>query len=242
MNDHLKNPVLYVGEIDDNIDLSQPPISGEDYIKRVVIEAQQCESVVVARIDEAKLKKPTVSVKTLGGCLEAPATLSPTYEWQKCQVDDFSEVRLSTSRIKAVRENYRQHRKRTIKFPDVDDRNSWVNFCLGSSVEGSSPQLPTLDIIFCLSQLQVEQVLEYMIEEVESRGIVDPVLGQWIYGLLAVLELPLNPDVCSCLRTLARSCSIARANLPEESEKVKSLNLFICLVARYFRQLDLADA
>ncbi|XP_015115893.1 gem-associated protein 2 isoform X2 [Diachasma alloeum] len=242
MNDHLKDPVLYVGDIDDNIDLSQPPMSGEDYIKRVVIEAQQCEDVVVARIDEARLKKPTVNVKTLGGCMEAPATLSPTYEWQKCQVDDFSEVRLNMSRIKAERENYRQYRRRTVEFPDVDDRTGWVNFCLGSSLEGSSPHLPTLDIIFCLSQLQVEQVLEYLIEEVETRGTVDPDIGQWIYGLLAVLELPLNPDVCSCLRTLARSCSIARANLkPEESEKVKTLNLFICLVARYFRQLDLAD-
>ncbi|XP_011301896.1 gem-associated protein 2 isoform X2 [Fopius arisanus] len=239
MNDHLKNPVLFVGDIDGDIDLSQPPMSGEDYIKRVVIEAKQCEDVVVARIDEARLKKPTVN---LGGCLEAPENLSPTYEWQKCQIDDFSSVRLKISRIKAERENYRQYSRTTVKFPDVDDKNGWVNFCLGSAAEESAPRHPTLDIIFCLNQAQVEQVLEYLIEEVESRGTVDCDLGQWIYALLAVLELPLNPDVCSSLRTLARSCSVARANLdPEEHEKVKALNLFICLVARYFRQLDLAD-
>lgn len=35
MNDILKT-ALYVGEINDDIDLSNPPMSGEDYIKRVM--------------------------------------------------------------------------------------------------------------------------------------------------------------------------------------------------------------
>lgn len=34
--DSLREPAFYVGDIDEDIDLKQPPISGGDYIKRVV--------------------------------------------------------------------------------------------------------------------------------------------------------------------------------------------------------------
>lgn len=35
MNEKFKQPVLYVGTIDD-VDLSKPPATGEEYIKRVM--------------------------------------------------------------------------------------------------------------------------------------------------------------------------------------------------------------
>lgn len=57
----------------------------------------------------------------------------------------------------------------------------------------------------------VEQVLEYLVESIEEQSDLDLHLGLWVYSLLVVLELPLNPDACSCLRTLARSCSVIRA-------------------------------
>ena len=34
--DHLQDKVLFVGEIDDDLDLSEPPATGEEYIKRVM--------------------------------------------------------------------------------------------------------------------------------------------------------------------------------------------------------------
>lgn len=36
MTEYLKQPAFIVGEIDENINLSLPPVSGEEYIKRVV--------------------------------------------------------------------------------------------------------------------------------------------------------------------------------------------------------------
>ena len=36
MTDFLKEPALYVGEIDENINLSLPASSGEEYIKQVM--------------------------------------------------------------------------------------------------------------------------------------------------------------------------------------------------------------
>lgn len=61
------------------------------------------------------------------------------------------------------------------------------------------------------------------------------------------LEKPLTPDVSSQLRDLALLCSRQRlvlAKLGDQQQASSSLaavNLFICLVARYFDQTDLVD-
>ena len=60
------------------------------------------------------------------------------------------------------------------------------------------------------------------------------------------LEKPLTPDVGSSLRDLALICSQLRMNIVGEAsenkdEDIAALNLFICLVARYFDQGDLVD-
>ena len=69
-------------------------------------------------------------------------------------------------------------------------------------------------------------------------------MGAWIYGLMARLEKPLDPDVCSSLRSLASVCARQRKVLVEKGEEGEVLNtlaLFICIVAKYFGQADLAD-
>lgn len=42
-------------------------------------------------------------LKKLAGCVKAPAELSPTLEWQQCQIADFSDVRLHIERLKIER-------------------------------------------------------------------------------------------------------------------------------------------
>ncbi|KAH0550852.1 gem-associated protein 2 [Cotesia glomerata] len=240
MSDSFREAVFVVGEINGEIDFSKPPTSGEDYIKRVVVEAQQCDDIVVANIDSKKLKSPDVPTETLAGCVEAPATLCPTLEWQNCQVANFSELRLHVAKLEIERKNFRDKNKSEV-LPNKENQKGWINFCLGS--DDQEVHFPTLDTIFCIKdhiQL-VDQLLEYLVEEVESQGLTTQ-LGRWIYALLSVVDLPLDPDVCSCLRKLARACSRARANLTCSNDaELSTMNLFICLVARYFRQLDLAD-
>ncbi|XP_043267350.1 gem-associated protein 2 [Venturia canescens] len=245
MNDCLKEPALFVGDINDEIDLSLPPTSGEDYIKRVVIEAKRCESVVVAEIDESRLKKPTVNVKTLAGCIEAPHQLKPTLEWQQCQIADFSDVRLEIAGLRSRIHNSNSGWKLpAVTLPEIDDQSGWIKFCTTlSPMDGNLINPPTLSTIFSMSHPMVEQVLEYLVENIETEDQIRPHVGQWIYALLTVLELPLNPDACSCLRSLARACSAIRVDMDSSDEhRLNTLNLFICLVARYFRQLDLVDS
>lgn len=99
--------------------------------------------------------------------------------------------------------------------PDINDQNTWISFCLGSKEKIK----PTLNTLFCFNQSTVEQVLEYLVHFVETERRIEYKIGQWIYALLAILEQPLQPDTCSCLRSLARACSVIRA------DSVKLINL-----------------
>ena len=97
--------------------------------------------------------------------------------------------------------------------PNVEDQKGWINLCCGSNETEYKALLPTLDVILALNQPTIENVLEYLVEFIEEQGIIQFDLGRWIYVLLVALELPLNPDMCSCLRSLARACSMIRAKL-----------------------------
>jgi len=237
--DCLRQPVFVVGDIDEDMNLSLPPSSGEEYIKRVVIEARQYADVVVADLDPSSMKPTRAYVEILAGCVQAPASLKPTIEWQQYQVRDFSDVRLYVKRLKdEIQIGKRKWRPPDSHLPDIDDQKAWINFCLG----GEKRIEPTLNTLFCFSQSNVEQVLEYLIQYVETEKRIEEKIGQWIYALFVILEQPLQPDTCSCLRSLARACSVIRADSRElDTQELGALNLFICLVARYFHQLDLAD-
>ncbi|KAL0112713.1 hypothetical protein PUN28_012169 [Cardiocondyla obscurior] len=238
--DYLKQPVFTVGDIDEDINLSLPPSSGEEYIKRVIVEARQCADVVVANLDPSCMKNPTKAyVETLAGCIQAPASLGPTKEWQQYQVADFSKLRLYISQLKdEIVIGKRKWRPPNIDLPDINDQTGWLDFCLDNEKKIE----PTLNTLFCFNQSNVEQILEYLVQFVDSKRTIEYKIGQWLYALLVILEQPLQPDTCSCLRSLARACSIIRADSRElDAQELGALNLFICLVARYFRQLDLAD-
>ncbi|XP_076652336.1 gemin 2 isoform X2 [Halictus rubicundus] len=178
----------------------------------------------------------------LSGCVEAPSWLGPTLDWQRCQFSDFSNVRLYISQLKnEIQTSKRKWKPPPINLPDIDDEKGWIGFCLGNCEEHKQTD-PTLNIMFSLNQPMVERILEYLVEDLQLMEKIIHKLGQWLYALLAVLEMPLTPEMCSCLRNLARTCSIMRANSKNlEVHEIRSLNLFICLVARYFRQLDMAD-
>ncbi|XP_014486076.1 PREDICTED: gem-associated protein 2-like isoform X2 [Dinoponera quadriceps] len=211
--DCLKQPVFMVGDIDENVNLSLPPSSGEEYIKRVIIEAQQCADVVVAaNVDALCVKQPTRSyIEPLAGCVQAPPKLSPTLEWQQYQVSDFSEMRLYVNQLRDEIQTYkRKWEPHDIHLPDINDESTWINLCLGCNSEEKLE--PTLNTLFCFNQPTVEQVLEYFVHFVETERKIEYKTGRWIYTLLVMLEQPLNPDTCSCLRSLARICSVIRAN------------------------------
>lgn len=64
--------------------------------------------------------------------------------------------------------------------------------------------------------------------------------GQWLYGLLARLEKPLDRTMASLLRELYRRCSQLRAALVEDDStfdvQIASLNVLIVITGSYFGQ------
>ena len=74
-----------------------------------------------------------------------------------------------------------------------------------------------------------------------------PEYGPWLYSILVRLEKPLTPDVGSLLRDLVLICARERHRISTSGsgdandENIAALNLFICLVAKYFGQGDLED-
>lgn len=94
--------------------------------------------------------------------------------------------------------------------PDINDESSWINRCLRCNSDEKLE--PTLNTLFCFNQPTVEQVLEYFVQFIETERRIEYKVGQWVYTLLVMLEQPLNPDTCSCLRSLARICSVIRAD------------------------------
>lgn len=258
--DRLQGAALLVddGGLDD-FDLDIPPTTGNEYLRRVRKEANDCPKVVVADIDTSMFtSKQTVIVRhDTRGCHPAPKGFAPDLSWQKKQVKDFAELRQNFARQKALRK--KNSSLKIEKVPLANDIEGWCRLCFGrldppgsvphevietETDNGSDQQgtLPLLGIMMAMDQSAVIKVLEYHINWFEATGFSDK-QGCWFYSLLVCLEKPLSPEACSTLRSLARSCSNLRASLENpEDPRLAPINLFICLVARYFDQIDLADS
>ncbi|PNF22411.1 Gem-associated protein 2 [Cryptotermes secundus] len=231
---------LAVGVINEDFDPMIPPATGEEYIQRVVLEASKCEDVLVASVDKSRFKEQTVNIDV---SIKEPPLITPSIEWQQCQVADFSSVRQNLAKYRSM-----GIFKPSISLPARKDEAGWYLLCFGSETEpvesgasnGGVP--PLLSILLSMNQPLVHEVLEYHVEWLEEKSSLSVQQGQWLYSLLACLELPLLPETCSLLRTLARECSRLRVSLKSvDHPSLAPLTLIICLVANYFRQMDLAD-
>nr|CAD7205024.1 unnamed protein product [Timema douglasi] len=62
-------------------------------------------------------------------------------------------------------------------------------------------------------QVAILQLLDYHVDWLEQKSTFTYHQGRWLYALLTCVELPLIPETCSTVRTLARECSRIRATL-----------------------------
>lgn len=121
----------------------------------------------------------------------------------------------------------------------------------------SFEEKPDLAAILEINQLEIHLTLERLADFFErtSRFLYSSFPADWVYGLLAALREPIEADICSTLRRLAKICISRRDNLLEsrkesskmgdddkmliEEEELKSSLLIICVVRHYFGQSDL---
>eukprot|EP00092_Neocalanus_flemingeri_P004857 GFUD01005227.1.p1 GENE.GFUD01005227.1~~GFUD01005227.1.p1 ORF type:complete len:315 (-),score=127.47 GFUD01005227.1:284-1177(-) len=197
-----------------------------------------------------------------------PPGCCPGVTWQREQVKQFSEVRTKLAKhLKLTKLNGEVEKH---KIPDKKNEALWCHLMLGGEiwnlvgksreeVEGEevakgktdvAGEPPKLGFVTAIPVYVCEQVLEYLISWLAVTGWRAE-YGPWVYTLLTRLEKPLTPDVGSLLRDLALFCAQQRLEIAGKVEAIEAggvpddniaaLNLFICLVAKYFDQGDLVD-
>ncbi len=126
----LMRPAIFVEVTDDEFDPSVPPTSGQEYLRRVQIEAKQCASVVVSDIDPSVFtSKQTVKFYSNAGLHPAPHGYAPNSQWQNKQTAAFASIRLTVSTYKNHIQKEKIKPKRPL--PDKSDVEAWCLLCFG---------------------------------------------------------------------------------------------------------------
>lgn len=233
----LMYPAFPVEDTGEEYDLDLPPTTANEYLRRVQLEASNCPDVVVANLDTSKfLAKQTVSFSNSNDCPPPPEGFAPSLEWQRKQVYNFHIAREKIVKRKALLK--RNKEKCSVKLPRFEERERWKAVFCGSA----APSIhPLVSIVTTIPQQSIEAVISYSARWIEEEGFCAS-MGKWLYALLACVEKPLHPDMCSNIRALARACASARRKLSSKDDpNLTPLNLIICLIACYFNQTDLAD-
>lgn len=192
-----------------------------------------------------------------------PPGCCPGVAWQRKQVKQFSQLRLRMGKHVAL---VRSKGEKPAKVPDRQNEALWCHLMMGGAVwqevltqreaeEGRLVQgdvkgeSPTVTFLTSVPVHVCETLMDYLTSWLAATGWKDA-YGPWIYAVLTRLEKPLTPDVGSKLRDLALECSVIRQYLVDQrveekqilsDEGIATMNLFICLVSRYFDQTDLVD-
>ncbi|CAH0405266.1 unnamed protein product [Chilo suppressalis] len=233
--DFLNSPCFKIGS---GVQLKDVPTTGEEYLLKVMKERQNYSTITKCNKDYSKyLKNQSCFVVELPHA-KAPERLIPTIEWQNIQVADFSDVRMYISRLLANKSLWPNNIEK-VKIEENTVRG-WKTFFLQRE--------PTLTCVLGLPHILLDRGLEVLTEilaQVSHGDSIDHRTGQWIYAFLACTRQPLLSDTISILRNLARKCAEIRSHIKPDGENATflaaPLNIFICIIARYFRQYDLAD-
>lgn len=87
--------------------------------------------------------------------------------------------------------------------------------------------------------------LEWLADDEAPEWDVDSIAatGRWIYSSLGCLHLPLEPNVHSTLREIAKTAIRLRNQLPADAaDSAAPLNLIVCIIAKNFDQADFWEA
>ncbi|KZR97330.1 Survival of motor neuron protein-interacting protein 1, partial [Daphnia magna] len=123
--DEFLHKALYVEETDEDIDFETAPSTGQEYLRRVMVESRKCDAVVVADMTGKKLKAQTVLYTTDSGCPAAPPGFLPSEEWEKFQVSEFSSIRNQMSQYLAKQKQQGIKIKPSIPLPSGDKEKEW---------------------------------------------------------------------------------------------------------------------
>ncbi|XP_015793312.1 gem-associated protein 2 [Tetranychus urticae] len=262
-HDNLAQPTALPVSNITNFDPSVPPSSGEEYLKRVQLEAKSYPDVTIAK----SLKHPksghsnyskSYGLLATERFIKAEPEICQSQVWADDTIRCFKSIR---DKVAEARESFSNglHLKDVEKTPHFRDLQLWRKIILGNAEESEEKNCesdseikvvyktnggkgPLLSTILQFPQVAVIDFLETLTCWVKKYGWCHQ-LAVWIYSLLACLDIPLHSETVSVIRELSRACSIIRAKHKQIEDKslVTSLNLIICIIGLFFGQLDITD-
>lgn len=234
-------PVCF--QIDPEIEYREVPTNGHEFLLRVMEERKRFPTITKCNIRLSELSsKQSVFAKERPPIKDAPANLKPTVEWQNIQVADFSKERMYITRLLSDKSMW----------PQIDTNELIIELNKSGNVEASfwnnlfGSQEPTLSCILAINQNKIEKglsALVYSLKKIPEGESIPQPIGRWIYAILAYIQLPLLSETISIMRDLARICADIRSKIDPLGEnaiaEAAPMNLFICLISKYFGQMDL---
>lgn len=159
--------------------------------------------------------------------IKASSSITPSFDWQQQQLKDFILLQKFVS-------------SKTEDEPDMDiiQESHWEGV-----LQSRNPTFTELTRLKQCAKLKLIHIIGQYLSGISKGSGINRYIGIWIYSILATLVIPLSPSDCHDLRELARKLAIVRSNIEPNSkpEVYVPLNLCICIIARVFGQLDLAD-
>ncbi|XP_044271635.1 gem-associated protein 2 [Tribolium madens] len=215
-------------EFPENFNPNKVPQTGEEYLQHVIYERRQCKTWLTADIDRSKfLNQQTLKLEVGNRINKGSPLLLPSKKWQTQKIDEF------TSFQKFI----------CFKIDKESTVSSFNEETFLNKVLLQDPQFSELAAYTQAAKIRMFQIISKHVNSIPKGESLGKKMGAWIYAILTLLEKPLSPDSCYTLREFAKRCLDLRSNLDEHAseELYMPLNLFICIIARFYNQLDLAD-
>jgi len=246
-----------------SVNMNSAPTSGQEYLKQVVMSRKNLPAIVVADLTciPTHHQQPSNHINETSSCKSFQSTTPPRW-WCDKQCSDFSELRQKLRRSQARMKKLRvSSGVATLKFPNLNDEEAWRKFCFRKWHDAVAKTLPDeqleslkrihkgtpplVTVLLGMGQPRIVDALEFHISWFIEEGYSEARM-QWLFALMCILEKPLDPDVCSSLRELAKNCVHLRSVRAGEGADtydylIRSYNWFICIVAYYFEQRDLVE-
>ncbi|KJE97788.1 hypothetical protein CAOG_007887 [Capsaspora owczarzaki ATCC 30864] len=241
-------------------DLSQPPTTGEQFLRRVQHEARRTRSVVIARTvkpettaapqhcdRDASFNHETRANTGAESSKASCATWQPPSEiWQLNVLRMFACARRELNLLRAERLNGGAALSSTFALPSLTNDEAWRKLCLGDDELSSrdTATYPSYELLCSWDQKTICTVLAKMgrwnMAHKPHSVIVRRL--QWCFSLLVCLDRLFTMETAFILRELLRSMLRERRKLPNEtldnSEHLAGADLIITLIAHYFDQSD----
>ncbi|KAF7273130.1 hypothetical protein GWI33_014124 [Rhynchophorus ferrugineus] len=211
----------------EDFDPNSIPQTGEEYLQHVIYErTKKCKKWVTANKDFSRFNKnQTVHINNDVVNKKALDKFYPTKEWQDKALESFTQLRNFVNNTEKPAPG-----KDRFKYDD-----------LLAYIQGAPPIFSEITQYSQAAKVQMLQDISNALTTDNKQ--LTPNAGAWIYAILVLLEKPLTPDCCFILREFTKKCSDIRANLDSSIsiEDSLPLSLFICIISRFFNQLDLSD-